>query len=116
MKSTRHEILRSQWIELMKEKNESGLSVRNWCLEKNISAAQYYYWLRIIREDSLIKAGAMAVTGQTKFAEVKTNDKIFPTTNQRACAVIRSNGHEIEILNGADSETLYTILNLVGRL
>ena len=35
---------------------------------------------------------------------------------QTACAVIRSNGQEIEINNGADLETLQAILSFVGRL
>ena len=116
MKSAKHEMQRSQWIKLLEQQKETGLSVRRWCLDNQISMGQYYYWLKIIRQDSLIKAGTMAITGQTQFVEIKSEDKLFPTTNQKACAVIRSNGHEIEILNGADAETLHTILSFVGRL
>lgn len=116
MKSSKHEMLRSQWVELIKQQKESGLSVRKWCQENDISPARYYYWLKIVRQDSLIKAGTIAITGQTHFAEIKTNEMSFQSSPQTACAVIRTNGQEIEILNGADPETLHSILSFVGRL
>ena len=116
MKSSKHEMLRSQWIELINQQNESGLSVRRWCLENHVSASQYYYWLKIVRQDTLIKAGTLAITGQTQFAKINTNEVPFRTPPQTACAVIRSNGQEIEINNGADLETLQAILSFVGRL
>ena len=116
MKSSKHEMLRSQWLQLINEQQESGLSIRRWCRENNVTASQYYYWLKIVRQDSIIKAGTLAITGQTQFAEVKTNKELFPISSQTACAVIRSNGQEIEVLNGADSETLHTILSFIGRL
>lgn len=31
------------------------------------------------------------------------------------CAILRSNGNEIEILNGADPNTLGVILNIIGK-
>ena len=31
------------------------------------------------------------------------------------CAILRSNGNEIEILNGADPNTLCFVLNFIGR-
>ena len=56
------------------------------------------------------------ISGQTQFAEIKTNEVPIRTPSQTACAVIRSNGQEIEINNGADLETLQAILSFVGRL
>ena len=116
MKSSRHEMLKSQWVELIKQQNESGLSFRKWCLENHVSAPRHYYWLKIVRQDTLIKAGTLAISGQTQFAEIKTNEVPIRTPSQTACAVIRSNGQEIEINNGADLETLQAILSFVGRL
>lgn len=115
MKAARHEILKERWREIIKRHNESGLPVRQWCEENQVSATQYYYWLRVIREDSLIKAGTLAVTGQTQFAEIKPVD-ITSNNHHGICAVLRSNGNEIEILNGANPDTLETILEILGRL
>lgn len=71
MKTSRHEILKAKWQEIIKRHNESGLPIKKWCEENQVSTTQYYYWLRVIRQESLIQAGTLAVTGQTQFAEIK---------------------------------------------
>lgn len=119
MKTTKHEILKSQWTEIIKSHSASGRSIREWCEENDISRTKFYYWQRVIRQDTLIKAGTLAVTGQTQFVEIKPNeDKAnIPETklnNQGTCAILRSNGNEIEILNGANPNTLASIVKIVG--
>ncbi len=71
MKTTKHEVLKSQWIEIVKRQNQSGQSIKEWCEENDISRTKFYYWPRVIREEALIKAGTLAVTGQAKLIEVK---------------------------------------------
>ncbi len=117
MQTSRHEIEKSKWIQNIKEFNESGLTVRDWCKTKGISHGSYYYWLKIIREEALIKAGTLAVTGQSQFAELKANtcEVKSKSNKQDTCAILRSNGNEIEILNGADPNTLETVLKLIGK-
>ena len=116
MKTSKHEIVKSQWMEIIKRHSGSGQSIRQWCEGNDISKGKFYYWQRVIREETLIKAGTLAVTGQTQFAEVKPSITEFKSNSQGTCAIIHSNGNEIEILNGADPNTLGTVLNLMGRL
>lgn len=117
MKASKHEIHKAQWQELIREQGQSGLSIREWCRRNNMSHGKFYYWKRIIREETLIKAGTLVVTGQTQFVEVKPSiDELKSRVNhQDTCAILRSNGNEIEVLNGADSNTLSLILNLIGK-
>ena len=115
MKTSRHEILKAKWTEIIKRHTGSELSIRQWCEENEISTTQFYYWLRVIREESLIKAGTLAITGQTQFVEVKPSVETSKSNNEDICAVIRSNGNEIDILNGADPNTLEAILKILGR-
>lgn len=115
MKVARHEILKEKWREIIKRYNESGLSVKQWCNENNISPTQYYYWLRVIRQDSLIQAGTLAVTGKTQFVEITQGKDEYQSCPSKTCAILRSNGNEIEILNGADPNTLGILLNILGR-
>ena len=35
-----------QWAIMIKTCRESGLSVREWCRQNNISEQSYYYWLK----------------------------------------------------------------------
>ncbi len=115
MKATKHEMLKAQWQRIIKEQKESGLSIREWCRENDVSHSKFYYWQRIIREEALIKAGTLAITGQTQFVEVNSGITEIKTSNQGSCAILRSNGNVIEILNGADPNTLYIVLNLIGN-
>ncbi|NMA48352.1 MAG: hypothetical protein GX947_01045 [Tissierellia bacterium] len=63
MKATRHEILKVEWRVKIREHRESGLIVKQWCEENSIKPSQHYYWLRVIRQESLIQAGTLVVTG-----------------------------------------------------
>lgn len=115
MKTSKHEMLKAQWQKMIKDQSESGLSIREWCRGNNVSHGKFYYWQRVIREEALIKAGTLAVTEQTQFVEVKPSIADIKPSNQDTCAILRSNGNEIEILNGADPDTLEAILNILGR-
>lgn len=115
MRQARHEMLKAKWIEIIREHSKSGMAVRAWCEVNQISSASFFYWSRVIRQDSLVKAGTMAVTGQAQFAEITSDVKGVPSKRTEICAVIRSHGNEIEIYNGADSTTLESILRLIGR-
>jgi len=114
MKASKHEMLKAQWQKMIKDQSKSGLSIREWCKRNNFSHGKFYYWQRVIREEALIKAGTLAVTGQTQFVEVSPSCP-EPKSNKGTCAILRSNGNEIEILNGADPNTLTVVLNLIGK-
>jgi hypothetical protein len=40
----------SQWMEIIRDRKESGLRVEDFCLEKGISKHAYYYWQRKLRK------------------------------------------------------------------
>ena len=46
----------NEWKQLIHERQQSGQSVRAWCLQNGIRENSYYYWLRIIREEALCEA------------------------------------------------------------
>ena len=76
MKSTQHAIQKEKWLTLIQERTESGLSIKSWCVKNQVSEASYYYWLKTIREDSLVRAGTLAITGCTEFAEIKAKPRM----------------------------------------
>ena len=115
MKETRHELLKAKWKEIIREQEKSGLAIRKWCEHHQISAPSFFYWTRVIRQDLLIKAGTLAVTGQTQFSEITPEVRRLPANTSEICAVIRMHGSEVEIRNGADPDTLESILSMIGR-
>lgn len=44
-----HDVKMQEWALLIKTCRESGLSVREWCKQNNVSEQTYYYWLKRIR-------------------------------------------------------------------
>ena len=46
----RTKVRMAQWQSIIKECKESGMTVAEFCEERNISWHAYYYWLRKIRE------------------------------------------------------------------
>lgn len=39
-----------EWSGMLRERKESGLTVKDWCLEQGISEHSYYYRLRRLRQ------------------------------------------------------------------
>lgn len=115
MKSTQHAIQKEKWLTLIQERTESGLSIKSWCVKNQVSEASYYYWLKTIREDSLVRAGTLAITGCTEFAEIKAKPMETKKRSQDVCAIIHFKELELEILNGADPMTLETTIQLLKQ-
>ena len=44
------EIRLAQWAEMVRQRNESGLTVTDWCKENGINLKTYYYRLKRIRQ------------------------------------------------------------------
>ena len=49
----RKQVRLSQWSEMVREREESGLSIREFCAGKSISPKTYYYRLRKLREAAI---------------------------------------------------------------
>lgn len=44
------EVKLAQWAEMVRQRNESGLTVTDWCKESGINLKTYYYRLKRIRQ------------------------------------------------------------------
>lgn len=44
------------WALIIQECKNSGLKPKDWLAQNNISKDQYYYWLRLVRENAYIKS------------------------------------------------------------
>ena len=92
---------KNEWKQLIHERQQSGQSVRTWCLQNGIRENSYYYWLRIIREETLReaehKSGALVRIEPEKLA-VET---VSPQSSSGGI-VIRTHGVEAEFPSGTD--------------
>ena len=104
----------NEWKQLIYERQQSGQSVRAWCLQNGIRENSYYYWLRIIREEALCeaenKSGALVRVEPEKLA-VET---VSPQSSSGGI-VIRAHGVEVEFPSGTDIEMLATFVKALGH-
>lgn len=115
MRNAQHEILKAQWRNIIRECQQSGKTVRSWCLENDVRQNKYYYWLKTVREESLIQAGTMAVTQPNRFVELMPKEKEPAIKSSSLCARLTLDaGCQMDIYNGADEQTLTALLRLMG--
>ena len=65
-----------QWSGMLRERLESGLSVKEWCLEQGISEHSYYYRLRWLHQ---MACTALEQTQPMQLAEVPLTPKAEET-------------------------------------
>lgn len=61
----------SNWASLIKARQESGQTVKEWCATNDISINAYYYWLRKLRK-AAIELADQHEASPTQFAKVPT--------------------------------------------
>ena len=90
----RKQVRLSQWNEMVREREESGLSIREFCAGKSISPKTYYYRLRKLREAAI----------ETSTPEIVQVD--IPEPFNPGGIIIRTNAATIEITGNANPETV----------
>ena len=103
-----------EWRQLIHARQQSGQSVRAWCLQNGIRENSYYYWLRIIREEALCeaenKSGALVRVEPEKLA-VET---VSPQPASGGI-VIRAHGVEAEFPSDTDIGILAAFVKALGH-
>jgi hypothetical protein len=80
----------NHWVGVLRERAESGQTVKLWCKENNICVKTYYYWQRKLREASCDAKEKQQASKQSqlpipifkKVQLIKHNDKQVPETQE----------------------------------
>ena len=104
----------NEWRQLIHERQQSGQSVRAWCLQNGIRENSYYCWLRIIREEALCeaknKSGALVRVEPEKLA-VET---VSPQPSSERI-VVWTHGVEAEFPSDTDIGILAAFVKALGH-
>lgn len=76
---------RQAWIDRIERFSQSDLSVAQFCLDENVSAASFYHWRRKLSPAPDEAASAMATSSIARFVPVK-----LPTVTQPQPATVMS--------------------------
>ena len=92
-----------QWSGMLRERQESGLSVKDWCLEQGISEHSYYYRLRRLRQ---MACNALEQAQPVQLAELPLAPKVC---ENQSVLRLTTNAGTLEITN-ADRSVLDQVL------
>ncbi len=53
------EVKSAQWADMVRNRNESGLTVTDWCKQNGVNLKTYYYRLKRIRQQYVMKLNSM---------------------------------------------------------
>ena len=103
-----------KWRQLILARQQSGQSVRAWCLQNGIRENSYYYWLRIIRKEALCEAENKS----SALVRVEPEKLAVETVSLQPSSggiVIRANGVEAEFPSDTDIGILAAFVKALGH-
>ena len=142
VQDVKRKIKLNTWAAQIQSREESGLTVKQWCKEAGLDRKTYYYRLKRVREELLdaivepdsaalvpMMAGtrncsALAPEEMAERADGNGGTKgsnpmfaTFPMPHGNSSAVtVWLGGHSVEIQNGADGTVVEQVLKVVSRL
>ena len=75
----------AKWSRLISEQKNSGLTIRDFCKQHDLSWHAYYYWLKKIREQIVSELPSGSAEQQPVFTELPVYNKLpasMPATTQ----------------------------------
>ena len=118
VQEVRDQVRLQEWMQLIRERKDSGMTIKQWCDAKGLSENQYYYWLRKIRktactalENRSDKAPLVHEDGPV-FAEIS-----FLPQTQMPCEGITIHMNRADIHIGKDvcTNQLRTIMKVIAN-
>ena len=113
MSDLKHEVIAERWAVLIKERMDSGMTIKQWCKERNIKESQYYYWLKILRRDEADAAEQNAEA--MPFVELPVICQEQEARLGRPAAVIRKGDIAIEITESASAGFIAKIMEAAAH-
>lgn len=108
-----HEVRRQQWSVVMRERRESGLTIRDFCRERGINEKTFYYWQRKLREsvcENLAVRQETAMAPVPSFAEVR----MLAESPGKDAIRVRLGDAEVEIGGDVSPVAIEAVLRTLG--
>ena len=105
----------NNWAAIIKERQESGLTIKQWCAENNVSEGAYYYRLKRLRAQLIrsvhihnedLPAELPVNNAPPAPAFVRVPDSVTSTGSFNAALQLRKGGTIIEVSNDASDGIL----------
>ena len=102
----------TEWIERIRDQQESGLSIRARCAAHDIKENRYYYWLRIIRSAAIEQAmqGSELIRVEPERLPEALPDIPTSATNEQRIITIRYGKAVVELPVGTPVTAIHELL------
>ncbi len=97
-----------QWERIVREAARSGISVSQFCRQRNLKENQFYWWRRRLGKGAMSRANQER--NQASFALVTDQ----PGALDAGVELVLGDGRRLRIAKGADEETLRAVLSALG--
>lgn len=115
MDKTTYEMRLMQWTQIIRECRKSSMSVRDWCLENNVSEKKFYYWQRRVRGEAFESLKKNDLQNQTNFVQLPVqNDNLNNTPSFKPDIVIHIGNNVLELSNTVSEELLSKVLKVMS--
>jgi len=115
------QVRRTIWIKNIADRNESGVSIREWCKRNQINETSYYYWLKKIRKE-VIESSHTENERSLSFVPILQSNSpsahysinnLHETSNRNTDVTIAVGSMTIEFSNQASHELILNVLKVL---
>lgn len=110
-----------QWRTIIQERNNSGLSVNEYCHRNGLSRNSYFYWLRLVRKELL--EPQQSPSGFVELGMPVENNTIVPYVTPISAPEMESsqltlalNGIVIQVTDHTSSELLARTIEVIRHV
>lgn len=112
MSDLKHDVVAGRWAVPIKERLESGMTVREWCHDRDIKEPRYYYWLRILRRKAVENTGHPPRVSPFAGLPADICQEQLPAS---AAAVIRKGNITMEITESASAGFIAKVMEALAN-
>ncbi|MDE6969346.1 MAG: IS66 family insertion sequence element accessory protein TnpB [Eubacterium sp.] len=113
MSDLKHDVIAQRWAALIQERLDSGMTIKEWCLERNIKESQYYYWLKTLRKEEL--AAADQERQVSPFLALPDICRGWEPVLGKPVAVIRKGAITIEVTESASAGFIARVMEALAH-
>lgn len=112
-----YEMRLMQWTQIIRECHNSGMSVKDWCLETNVSEKKFYYWQRRVRGEAFESLKKNELQNQTKFVQLSVqNDNLNNSLSFKPDIILHIGNNILELSNTVSEELLSKVLKVMSNV
>ena len=106
-----------EWRNNIRDQQSSGLSIKAWCARNGLREPQYYYWLKLVREEA-IQGRAEAALVRIEPDCLLVSSAALPTaaSNPHAGIAVRYGSAVIEFPVGTQTAEIAALLKALNAL